>query len=91
LSVKVRAPSEVEGPIRRGAVLGHATVYVDGLRAGAVPLKAGRTIPAASDFDRLRDFLDNHPFPIAVAAFVILIGGVLLYRRRSRRTTQTAR
>jgi D-alanyl-D-alanine carboxypeptidase (penicillin-binding protein 5/6) len=91
LSLKVRAPSEVEGPIRRGAVIGHATVYVDGLRAGSVPLKAGRTIPAASDFDRLRDFLDNYLFPIALAVFVILIGGVLLYRRRSRRTTQTAR
>jgi D-alanyl-D-alanine carboxypeptidase (penicillin-binding protein 5/6) len=91
LSLKVRAPGEVEGPIRVGTVLGRATVYVDGLRAGAVPLKAGRTIPAASDFDRFRDFVDHNLFPIALAAFVILIGGVLLYRRRSRRTTQTAR
>jgi D-alanyl-D-alanine carboxypeptidase (penicillin-binding protein 5/6) len=87
LSLKVRAPSEVEGPVRAGAVLGQATVYVDGLRAGAVPLKAGRTIPAASDLDRFRDFVDNHLFAIAAVAFVILIGGLLLYRRRSRRTT----
>jgi D-alanyl-D-alanine carboxypeptidase (penicillin-binding protein 5/6) len=86
LSLKVRAPDEVEGPIRRGAVLGHATVYVDGLRAGAVPLKAGRGIGEASDFDRLRSFLDDSLIPIALAAFVILIGGVLL-RRRSRQTT----
>ncbi len=91
LSLKVRAPDEVEGPIRVGTVLGHATVYVDGLRAGAVPLEAGRTIAAASDFDRFRDFVDNYLIPIALAAFVILIGGVVLYRRRSRRTTQTAR
>jgi D-alanyl-D-alanine carboxypeptidase (penicillin-binding protein 5/6) len=91
LSLRLRAPSEVEGPVRRGTVLGHAAVYVDGLRAGAVPLKAGRTIPEASDFDRLRDFVDNYLFPIALAAFVILIGGVVLYRRRFRRTTQTAR
>ena len=32
LSVDVDAPAEVEGPIRRGAVLGHATVSVDGRR-----------------------------------------------------------
>jgi serine-type D-Ala-D-Ala carboxypeptidase (penicillin-binding protein 5/6) len=87
LSLKVRAPDEVEGPVRRGAVLGHATVYVDGLRAGAVPLKAGRGIGEASDFDRLRSFLDDNLIPIALAVFVILIGGVLLFRRRSRQTT----
>jgi D-alanyl-D-alanine carboxypeptidase (penicillin-binding protein 5/6) len=87
LSLKVRAPGEVEGPVPAGTVLGQATVYVDGLRAGAVPLKAGRRIPAASDLDRFRDFVDNHLFAIAGAAFVILIGGLLLYRRRSHRTT----
>jgi D-alanyl-D-alanine carboxypeptidase (penicillin-binding protein 5/6) len=84
LSVRVRAPSEVEGPIRRGAVLGMATVYVDGLRAGAVELRAGRSIPAASDFDRARDFLANNLLTVALAASVILILGALLYRRLSR-------
>jgi D-alanyl-D-alanine carboxypeptidase (penicillin-binding protein 5/6) len=85
LELKVRAPSEVEGPVRRGAVLGTATVFVDGLRAGAVPLRAARAIPEAGSFDRVRSFLGNHLIPIAAAVFVILIGGVLLYRRMSRR------
>ena len=88
LELKVRAPDEVEGPIRRGAVLGRATVYVDGLRAAAVPLRTGRAIPEASAFDRVRSFLGGHPIPIALAVFVILIGGVLLYRRMSRGTTE---
>ncbi len=57
LSLAVRAPSEVEGPIERGAVLGHATVFVDGLRGrhgGAAggpldsPRRAPSTVPAAS-------------------------------------------
>ena len=52
-SVEVDAPAEVEGPIRRGAALGSATVFVDGRRAGSVPLRAGRSIPRASGFDRL--------------------------------------
>lgn len=84
LELKVRAPSEVEGPIRRGAVLGTATVFVDGLHAGAVSLRAARAIPEAGAFDRVRSFLGNYLIPIAVAVFVILIGGVLLYRRMSR-------
>jgi D-alanyl-D-alanine carboxypeptidase (penicillin-binding protein 5/6) len=84
LSVEVDAPSEVEGPIRRGAALGRASVYVDGVRAGAVPLEAARAVPAASTFDRVRDFLGNNLIPIAIALFVILMGGVALYRRLSR-------
>jgi D-alanyl-D-alanine carboxypeptidase (penicillin-binding protein 5/6) len=87
LSLEVRAPDEVEGPIERGAVLGHATVFVDGLRAGEVALRAGRSIPKASAFDRVRGFVGNHWIPIALAVFVILMGAVLLYRRLSRRTT----
>jgi D-alanyl-D-alanine carboxypeptidase (penicillin-binding protein 5/6) len=85
LNVVVRAPAEVEGPIRRGAALGTATVFVDGRRAASVPLRAGRAIPAASGFDRVRAFLDDNLVTIAIAVFVILMGAVLLYRRLSRR------
>jgi serine-type D-Ala-D-Ala carboxypeptidase (penicillin-binding protein 5/6) len=81
ITVDVSAPGRVEGPIRRGAVLGHAVVYVDGLRAGAVALVASRRVPEASDFDRARGFLGEHWVPIAVAVFVILIAAVLLHRR----------
>jgi D-alanyl-D-alanine carboxypeptidase (penicillin-binding protein 5/6) len=88
LSLEVRASLQVEGPIERGAVLGHATVFVDGLKAGEVALRAGRSIPRASAFDRARGFVGNHLIPIALAMFVILIAGVLLYRRVSRRTTK---
>lgn len=84
LTFKVIAPEEVEGPIRRGAKLGRVKVYVDGMKAGAVPLVAARAIPEASDFDRARDFVENTWIPIAVALFVILVGGVALVRRLSR-------
>jgi D-alanyl-D-alanine carboxypeptidase (penicillin-binding protein 5/6) len=86
LELEVQAPAEVEGPIRRGTRLGTATVFVDGRRAAAVPLRAGRSIPAASAFDRIRTFLDDNSFPIAIAVCVILMGAVLLYRRLSRRS-----
>lgn len=84
LAVEVRAPAEVEGPIRRGAPLGAATVAVDGRPVATVPLRAGRSIPEASAFDRARTFLEDNWIFISLAGFVILIGGVLLYRRLSR-------
>jgi serine-type D-Ala-D-Ala carboxypeptidase (penicillin-binding protein 5/6) len=85
LSVDVDAPAEVTGPVRRGAVLGHATVFVDGRPAATVALRAGRSIPKASALDRARAFVADHPILLALAGFVILIGGVLLYRRLSGR------
>jgi len=86
MRVDVRAPDEVEGPIRRGTALGTAAVFVDGRRAATAPLRASRSIGEASSFDRVRSFVWDHPIPIALAGFVILIGGVLLYRRLSRRS-----
>jgi serine-type D-Ala-D-Ala carboxypeptidase (penicillin-binding protein 5/6) len=80
LTVAVRAPEEVEGPVRRGAAIGRATVFVDGLRAGSVPLRAGRAVPEASALDRVRSFVEAEAIPIAVAIFAILIGATLLWR-----------
>jgi D-alanyl-D-alanine carboxypeptidase (penicillin-binding protein 5/6) len=80
LAVAVRAPREVEGPIRRGARLGRAAVFVDGLRAAAVPLLAGRAVPEAGTLDRVQSFLGADSIPIAIAICVILIGAVLLRR-----------
>jgi D-alanyl-D-alanine carboxypeptidase (penicillin-binding protein 5/6) len=85
LEVDIQAPDEVEGPIRRGAQLGRAAVTVDGLPAGSVVLRAGRSVPAAGTFDRIRSLVSEHPIPAAAALFVILIGGVLLWRRASGR------
>jgi hypothetical protein len=85
LQVRVDAPGQVEGPVHRGERLGTAIAYVNGMRAGAVALEAGRAVPKASAFDRARDFLGNNLVPIAIVLFVILMAGVLLYRRSARR------
>jgi D-alanyl-D-alanine carboxypeptidase (penicillin-binding protein 5/6) len=85
LEVEVRAPGEVEGPIKRGAKLGRVTVLLEGRPVETVALRAGRSIPEASAFDRVRGFIGDHPVPIAVVMFVILMGGVLLLRLMLRR------
>ena len=84
MSISVRAPQEVEGPIRRGARLGTAIVRVDGLRAASVPLRAGREVPKASTFERARSFLEDNLLWIVLALSAILIAVVLLRRRRTR-------
>jgi D-alanyl-D-alanine carboxypeptidase (penicillin-binding protein 5/6) len=76
--VTVDAPAKVTGPIPSGARLGTATVTVDGLRAGTVPLVAGRHIPAASAFDKARGFVSEHTVTLAIAACAILIAVLLL-------------
>jgi D-alanyl-D-alanine carboxypeptidase (penicillin-binding protein 5/6) len=81
LSVAVRAPGEVDGPIRRAAPLGKAIVTVGGRRTAAVALRAGRAVPAASTLDRVRSFAGENLIWLALAMSGILIGGALLFRR----------
>lgn len=85
LDVQVRAPHEVEGPLRRGARLGRATVFVGGQEAGNVPLFAARAVPKASAFDRARAFVADNSIPIVVTAFVILMVAAILVRWVRRR------
>lgn len=85
LDLRMRAPQEVEGPIRRGAKLGQAVVFVDGRRVGAVPLLASRSVSEASLFDRARATVADNSLPIGIAAFVILIFALVVARRLTRR------
>ena len=86
LQVRVDAPHEVEGPLRKGEKLGQASVYVDGRKVGSVPLRSARAIPKADDFDRARAFLADNWILIAAGAFVILMIALILRYRMVRRT-----
>jgi D-alanyl-D-alanine carboxypeptidase (penicillin-binding protein 5/6) len=90
VSVDVHAPGEVAGPIERGAGLGSATVLLDGRPTATVALRAARAVPKAGWFDRVREYVEDHPVPIALALFVILMVGVLTYRRMARGRTEDA-
>jgi D-alanyl-D-alanine carboxypeptidase (penicillin-binding protein 5/6) len=80
MTVSVRAPDEVEGPLRRGVRLGRAVVSVDGLRAASVPLRAGRAVPEASTLDKARSLVEDNLLWIALALSAILIAAGLLRR-----------
>ena len=86
VEIDIEAPRQVTGPIRRGATLGRANVFVDGAPAGRVALRASRSIPKADIVDRVRYFLKDNWLPVVAAICAILIFGMLLYLwRRSRR------
>ncbi|MFN8159514.1 MAG: D-alanyl-D-alanine carboxypeptidase family protein [Solirubrobacterales bacterium] len=85
VSLEIRAPGEVEGPIARGARLGAATVLVDGRPAATATLVASRDIPKAGLFDRARSFVSERWIALALAACAILVAAVLLVRWLRRR------
>jgi len=91
LRVKVNAPSEVEGPIRRGEALGRATVLLDGDRIATVILRAGHRIEAPTWLDKLKASPLLVPVVLVLAVFVILVLTVLTRRRRTARTRQRLR
>ncbi len=88
VDLRVRAPGEVEGPLRRGARLGEATVFVAGRKVGSVSLRASRAVPEASLFDHARSFAADNKLPIGIAAFVILIFAVILLGGRLTRVNR---
>jgi D-alanyl-D-alanine carboxypeptidase (penicillin-binding protein 5/6) len=81
VETSVDAPAELTGPIRRGERVGRARVTVDGRPAGAVPLVAASSAPAAGIGDEVRD----NVVALAVAgglAVVIVIAILLVLRAR---------
>jgi serine-type D-Ala-D-Ala carboxypeptidase (penicillin-binding protein 5/6) len=80
VDLKVIAPDEVEGPIRKGTRLGRATVTVDGLRSGSVPLVATRSIGEAGWFEVARSWAEDKVALLLLA--VIVVAGVAIARHR---------
>jgi serine-type D-Ala-D-Ala carboxypeptidase (penicillin-binding protein 5/6) len=83
----IRAPEELDGPIRRGQRLGRVSVSVEGREAGVVPLVAAASAPAATLPEQLEQRLPVS-LPVAIAvlvAVVILIAMLVILRVRRAR------
>jgi D-alanyl-D-alanine carboxypeptidase (penicillin-binding protein 5/6) len=80
----LKVPTEVEGPVARGTVLGSAEVLRAGKRIATVPLVAEEAIPAAGIGQQTKAWFTR---PLAVVlGFAVLGGTVLLARRRTQRS-----
>jgi D-alanyl-D-alanine carboxypeptidase (penicillin-binding protein 5/6) len=82
-----KVPTVVEGPIRRGQVLGSVDVLRAGKRIGVVPLVAAEGIPEAGFGQRTKAVFTR---PLAVVLAFAVLGGTVLVARR-RRTTRSER
>lgn len=91
IEVGYELPTEVEGPVRRGAGIGRATVVLDGRPAGSVALLAAEAVSAPTVVERVVGAVEENPLAIGGAVFAILLGVVVLSRRRKRRARETMR
>jgi D-alanyl-D-alanine carboxypeptidase (penicillin-binding protein 5/6) len=85
--LRVSAPRQLTGPLPRHAVLGTATVLVDGRPAARVPLILARALPEVSPLSIAAGFIFR---PLTLLVIVLLAGGGLalaFHVRQRRRVT----
>jgi D-alanyl-D-alanine carboxypeptidase (penicillin-binding protein 5/6) len=90
VSLKVDAPSVVEGPIRSGQRLGHVEVRQGGKTVATVALIAQAAVPAANTAQRTKAAAGS-PWLIIGVASALLLATVLLAARRRVRSTRGRR
>jgi D-alanyl-D-alanine carboxypeptidase (penicillin-binding protein 5/6) len=90
VTLKVDAPSVVEGPIRSGQRLGNVEVRQGGKVVATVALIAQSAVPAANTAQRTKAAAGS-PWLIIGVAFAVLAATVLLAARRRARTIRRRR
>ena len=85
VGIKVTAPSEVQGPIRRGQRLGRIEVSQGGRLVATVPLVAAAHVPAAGIAQQTKN-LAAAPLVLIGVAFAAVGGTLLVARRRQLRS-----
>ena len=91
LSVEVEAPAEVEGPIAAAPCSAARRSSSTAARPRRWRCGPVARFPRPAPSTAFAAFVGDHLILIALAMFVILIGGVLLYRRLSGRNDRGER
>lgn len=82
---------EVEGPVKRGAVLGRLVVLVDGQERGSVALRAARQVAAPTLPEKVLDFFGSYRLYLLIGLILVVLGVALGFRIRSRRVRKSVR
>jgi serine-type D-Ala-D-Ala carboxypeptidase (penicillin-binding protein 5/6) len=90
VATHVTAPDQVSGAVKKGQVLGHVRVTVDGKPAAASPLVASRAVGAATTLDKAISTAKNPILLLLLGAIVILLGVLLTRRGRGAKEPETA-
>jgi serine-type D-Ala-D-Ala carboxypeptidase (penicillin-binding protein 5/6) len=90
VATHVTAPHQISGAVKKGQVLGHVAVTVDGKPAAGSPLVADRAVGAATTLDKVTSTAQNPFVLLALGAIVILVGLLLTLRGRGSKEPKTA-
>jgi D-alanyl-D-alanine carboxypeptidase (penicillin-binding protein 5/6) len=82
LTITVKAPRQLVGPLPRHAIVGQATVRIDGRPVGRIPLILARAIPSVSPLTQAGHFL-TRPSTLVWLVLGAALGIVILRRRRT--------
>jgi D-alanyl-D-alanine carboxypeptidase (penicillin-binding protein 5/6) len=74
IRTRLSLPTQVEGPLPRGAVVGHVIVLAEGKRLATVPLVLARAIPAVSPITQAISFIGR---PITLLVVLLLLGAAV--------------
>jgi D-alanyl-D-alanine carboxypeptidase (penicillin-binding protein 5/6) len=85
------APTELDGPLPKGARVGTVVVSLRGKTLARVPLITAEPVDAASFMDRLRDWLGRPMTLLLLGAFAVCSLYLVLLRRRAVRRRQARR
>jgi D-alanyl-D-alanine carboxypeptidase (penicillin-binding protein 5/6) len=90
VAIRIELPSQLTGPLRRGAVVGSAIVLAGHRTIARVPLLLAQAVPAPKPPKRANSFI-TRPFTLAGLAVLIgvAVGLVILRRGRSRGANAT--
>ena len=91
LSVRLRVPGEVEGPIGKGEEIGTADVLVGGRRVARVDLVATTAVTAPTFSERAKGFLTGNLLVVIGAVSAIMIVALAFRRSRTRKARDKLR
>ncbi|MEO8969748.1 MAG: hypothetical protein ABI355_19085 [Solirubrobacteraceae bacterium] len=91
VTVRLRAPRVVTGPLRRGTALGSAIVLVNGRPVDRLPLLLARSVPAVSVLTLAGRFLTRPLTLVLIALAAGALVAVALGVRHRRRTSEARR
>jgi D-alanyl-D-alanine carboxypeptidase (penicillin-binding protein 5/6) len=81
LSTQIAVPSQLAGPLRRHAVVGTATVLLDGRPVARIPLLLAQALPAVSTLTLASRFITRASTLVSLFALVALAAAVGFRRR----------
>jgi D-alanyl-D-alanine carboxypeptidase (penicillin-binding protein 5/6) len=83
VTVTVKAPRQLAGPLPRHAIVGQATVRVGGRAVARIPLVLARALPAVSALTQAGRFL-TRTSTLVWLVLIVLVGLAGLWRRKPR-------